>query len=87
MTGKNHRFAVVFIVSAIVLCGCDFYYKNMPFVPIPPQTVSGPVEIGSDWIEIIPPEPLRPIVKSQWINLGYFGYSKVVTVIAKRKTA
>lgn len=60
---------------AVISSGCDFYHKNMPFAPIPPQTVSGPVVIGPEWIEIVPPEPLKPLVKSQWINLGYSGYN------------
>ena len=72
------KFIAVFslFLLIIVVGGCDFYYKNMPFASIPAQTISGSVTIGSDWTEIIPPAPLRPIVHDPWIILGYFGYSK-----------
>lgn len=67
---------ITFVMVGIICGGCDFYYRNMPFVSIPTQTISGPITIGSEWIEIIPPEPLRPIVNYQWISLGFYGENK-----------
>lgn len=76
MNIKNVKFVFVLAVFAIILGGCDFYYRNMPFVPIPPQTISGPVEIGSGWIDIVPSKPLSPLGSTNWISLGYNGYEK-----------
>lgn len=76
MICENYKIIFIFVICAAVLSGCDFYYKNMPFVPIPPQKISGAVEIGPEWIEIVPPQPLRPIVHDPWITLGFLGYSK-----------
>ena len=76
MNRKNCQLLFIFLIITTATGGCDFYYRNMPFASIPAQTISGPVTIGSEWTEIIPPAPLRPIVHDPWITLGYFGYSK-----------
>lgn len=65
------------LLFALFLNSCDFYYRNVPFVPVPPQTVSGPVVIGSEWIEIAPPESLRPLGSTNWIQLGYKGFKEM----------
>lgn len=57
------------LLLAISLDGCKAIY-NTGFVPIPLQEVSGPVEIGPEWIEIVPPEPLIPYGWSQQFVLG-----------------
>lgn len=73
---KNCKLIFIFLVVAAIFGGCDFYYKNMPFASIPPQAVSGPVVIGPEWVEITPPEPLKPLVDYQWISLGFYGENK-----------
>jgi hypothetical protein len=46
------------LMTAIyLLTSCQYIYKS-GFVPIPHQPISGPLEIGSEWIDIIPPKPL-----------------------------
>ncbi len=76
MNIKNIKFVFVLAVLAFVSSGCDFYYRNMPFVPIPPQTISGPVVIGSEWVEVVPPKPLSPLGSTNWISLGYSEYEE-----------
>lgn len=80
MNGKNYKLAIIFLTLAVAITGCDFYYKNMPFVPIPPQKISGAVEIGSDWIEIVPPKPLKPLGYTNWIKLEYKGFKEMKDV-------
>ena len=75
MKSKSYKSTFILVIFTIVLGGCDFYYKNMPFVSVPPQTISGPVTIDSNWVEIIPPEPLRVVAHDPWITLGYLEYS------------
>lgn len=67
---------IIFVMVGIICGGCDFYYRNVPFVSIPAQTISGPIVIGSDWTEIIPPEPLRPIAEHNLITLGFYKENK-----------
>ena len=76
MIRKNYKSVLAALALVVALNGCDFYYKNMPFAPIPPQTISGPIEIGSEWVEIVPPAPLRPIAEHNWISLGFYGENK-----------
>jgi hypothetical protein len=64
------------ITSVIFLCGCKTVYKS-GFVSVPRQTFSGPIEIGSDWIEIIPPKPLIQYGTYSGIELDYPGYTTV----------
>jgi hypothetical protein len=77
MNGVKHNLAFIFVMLAVVLSSCDFYYKNMPFAPIPPQPISGPVEITSEWVEIVPPKPLKPLGHTNWIKLGYAGFKEM----------
>lgn len=76
MNGKNYKIFFIFVMLAVALTGCNMIYKNVPFISIPPQTVSGPVEIGSDWTEIVPPQPLEPLGSTNWISLGFSGYKE-----------
>ncbi len=76
MNNKTCGLIVVLLALAFASSGCDFFYRNTPFVPIPTQTISGPVVIGPEWIEIVPPEPLRPTVKHNWITLGFYKENK-----------
>jgi len=75
---NRKSFKLVFIAALFVFAsgGCDFYYRNMPFVPMPIQSVSGPVEIGRDWVEIFPPQALKPYGNSNWLNIEFVGYKK-----------
>ena len=68
--------AAVFLVLILSVSSCDFYYKNMPFASIPIQPISGSVEIGSDWVEIVPPQPLKPYGDTNWLNLEIIDYEK-----------
>ena len=74
MTTRHHDFIfILFIILMSISSGCDNIYKS-GFVPIPAQTVAGPVEIGSQWMEIVSPQPLEPNGATNWIQLGYAGY-------------
>lgn len=57
---KLYRAACLgFVIFAMTnLGGCKWLYKQG--YPIPDQLVSGPVEIGPEWVEIVPPKPLIP---------------------------
>ncbi len=59
-------FTVAFFL--LNLCGCKTIY-NSEFVQPPVQPVSGPIEIGPEWVEIIPPKPLIPYGKYQNIHI------------------
>ena len=72
------RILTVTILTAF--CGCDFLYKNVTFLQIPPQPVSGSVEIESGWIELIPPNPLGPLGEGHSVFVKYDGYEKVLEV-------
>ena len=74
MNHRNYKSIVLLLLTTVFFGGCDFYYKNMPFVPIPPQTVSGSITIGSSWMEIVPPKPLKPLGVTNWITLGCKNY-------------
>ena len=74
MIRGNYKLSFVFIILAVSSAGCNMIYKNVPFVSIPPQPISGAVEISGDWKEIVPPQPLEPLGATNWISLGYAGY-------------
>lgn len=46
-----------------VSSGCDKVYES-GIIPTPHQSISGAIEIGTDWVEITPPQPLKPITES-----------------------
>jgi hypothetical protein len=50
-------FYLFMLLLLFMFGGCGTIYKT-GFVPIPNQPISGAIEIGSEWIEIIPPKPL-----------------------------
>lgn len=66
---KPHYTALVFLIVMLMTIsnGCDKVYES-GLVPIPKQPISGAVEIGSEWTEIIPPQPLKPLGKLSKIN-------------------
>jgi hypothetical protein len=66
-------FSILF--SILIFAGCSSIYKT-GFFPIPTQEVSGPIVIGPQWIEIIPPKPLIPYGKFQYLRLKFEGYNK-----------
>lgn len=74
----NHsKLIVIFSLFFLVLIfsGCGGIYKS-GFVPVPAQPVSGPIEIGPEWVEIIPPAPLKPYGTLQYLVIGYHEYDK-----------
>lgn len=80
MKRGNYKLTFVFIILAVASAGCNMSYKNVPFVSIPAQPISGAVEIGGDWKEIVPPQPLEPLGATNWISLGYTGYKDFKSV-------
>jgi hypothetical protein len=72
---KNLGCKLAFVIACFVsiFCGCKTIYKS-GFVDVPRQPISGPIEIGPDWVEIIPPKPLVPYGTNQQILLGYHNY-------------
>lgn len=65
----------VLVFFTVISIGCSAIYDS-GFVPIPGQPVSGPIEIGSEWVEVIPPKPLIPYGLQQSIVIGYQDYDK-----------
>jgi hypothetical protein len=57
LPGKKILLAISLFVSFFAVSGCQYIYQS-GFVPIPNQPISGPIEIGPEWIEILPPKPL-----------------------------
>lgn len=53
--------------------GCGAIYRS-GFVPVPHQPISGLIEIGSEWQEIIPPKPLKPYGTMPYMVIGFNDY-------------
>ncbi len=77
MNVKKYKSIFILALFAFISSGCDSFYRNMPFVSIPAQTISGSVVIGSEWIEIVPPQPLSPLGSTNWISLSYKGFKEM----------
>lgn len=65
----------VLVFFTVISIGCSAIYDS-GFVPIPRQPVSGPIEIGSEWVEVIPPKPLIPYGLQQSIVIGNLDYDR-----------
>jgi len=63
------------LIFVLALSGCGAVYRS-GFVSVPRQPISGPVSIGPEWVEIIPPEPLIPYGTDQEIVIGYLDYDR-----------
>ena len=74
---KFRQWFVYLSISLFVLTlnACAGIYQS-GFVSVPHQPISSAVTIGSEWVEIVPPTPLKPFGSEQWVNLGYTEYSK-----------
>ncbi len=68
-------FLLLFFIIVITLSGCKTIY-NSGFVRPPVQPISDSIKIGPEWIEIIPPKPLIPYGKSQYILIGFPFYDR-----------
>jgi hypothetical protein len=55
--------------------GCDVIYQS-EFVSVPYQSISDSVVIGAEWVEIIPPTPLKPYKSIQEIVLRFDNYDR-----------
>jgi hypothetical protein len=53
-------FCLFMLLLLFMFGGCGTIYKT-GFVPIPNQPISGPIEIGSEWVEIIPTNAIKPL--------------------------
>jgi hypothetical protein len=91
---KNLGCKLAFVIGCFVstFCGCKTIYKS-EFVPIPRQSMSGPIEIGTEWVEIVPPKPLIPYGKYQTIfitnqdfNHKILSYPEALTLLDGQKT-
>lgn len=60
------------LFMVLALGGCAQIYQT-GLVPIPAQPISGPVEIGPEWIEITPPKPLQ-VYASAFITIRGIDY-------------
>lgn len=58
------------LVFALTYSGCSAIYRS-GFVSVPRQELSGALTIGSEWIEIIPPAPLKTYGTRQAISVEY----------------
>ncbi len=67
---------ILMLMSVILLAGCGYVYRS-GFVRVPRQPISGPVEIGPEWIELIPPSPLIPYGAYQSVLIGIEGYDSL----------
>lgn len=63
------------LLFALTLSGCAAIYRS-GFVSVPRQPISGPITIGAEWVEVVPPAPLRPYGNSQFVNLEVEGFKK-----------
>lgn len=66
MSNLNFKVILLVLIIMTITNGCGEIY-NSGLVPIPSQPISGAVEIGTDWTEIAPPEPLEPLGESNKI--------------------
>ncbi len=57
LNAKRKIYLTSFLIAICLLTSCRSIYES-GFVPIPNQPISGPIEIGNVWIDIIPPKPL-----------------------------
>ncbi len=75
----KHIFRMSWIATACICLllqsGCGPIYRS-GFVQPPRQPISGPVEIGPEWLELTAPEPLIPYGKNQVIVIGFNDYDK-----------
>lgn len=60
-------------VFVLLASGCQTIYDT-GFVPIPEQSIAGPLKIGPEWTEIIPPKPLVPYGFQNSVWVRYFNY-------------
>jgi hypothetical protein len=71
------NFSIIqFIFICVLFTGCQPIY-NTGFVPIPKQLISNEIEIGNDWIEIVPPESIEPLGPQNWILLRFDYYKEL----------
>ena len=58
---------VLVFAAAIFTSGCGKVLDDIFLTK--PQSISGAMEIGSDWKEVIPPEPLKSTKSIQYVSL------------------
>jgi hypothetical protein len=65
-------FCLFMLLLLFMFGGCGTIYKT-GFVPIPNQPISGPIEIGSEWVEIIPTNAIKPLGGQHWVLVKFLG--------------
>lgn len=67
----SRTYIILFVLLlALSLSGCGVIY-NSEFIPAPDQEISGPIEVGPEWVEIVAPKPLIPYKTIQKVQLAF----------------
>lgn len=70
------KFFILLVFTFIFITGgCGVIYRT-GLVPIPNQPITGPIEIGSEWLEVVPPQPIKPWGIANLIKVQYLKYKQ-----------
>jgi hypothetical protein len=74
---------ILMLLACLLIAGCK-EARHAAFGGSITQPISGPIDIGKEWIEIVPPKPLKAIssynyivVKAKGLNEGSDSYRSV----------
>jgi hypothetical protein len=66
---KPYIIAGALLIASLILCSsCALYRKSHPNLD---RDIAGPVSISSEWIEILPEEPLKPEREVQQVLIWF----------------
>lgn len=67
--------SLLILIFVLSLSNCAAIYRS-GFIAVPRQAICDSITIGSEWVEIVPPKPLKPFADLQDVVIGYDDFNR-----------